>query len=346
MRRLRRDPGTFDLLHTIAAWTRHRGQGLRDPATAADAFQDLKSQFVKRQSDDKLFHGQRTEILFAYVTAALGGCCLIKSEDAGEVYSADDDLRVPDYRLITTNGRQLLVEVKNFHAADPQRPFQIRTADLRGLEKYATALGCELFLAIYWSRWKQWTLITPGVLHASGEARTISMIQAIPRSQMSILGDRLLGTVPSLALRLVSSSEDDQAIGKNGECQFTTRAVELYCGDQRIEDPLEQRIAWFLMMNGNWEVSARPTEMDGARVAAITYVVEPPERANPDQEFEFIGRLSDMVSRQFDAATVTDGEVVNISPVAEPEAFGVAIPTDYKGSVLRLWLIEQRTARR
>jgi hypothetical protein len=144
----------------------------------------------------------------------------------------------------------------------------------------------------------------------------------------------------------VSSSEDDQATGEAGRYIFTTRRVELHCGDQRIDDPVEQRIAWFLMMNGNWEASARPAEMDGERLAAITYVVEPLERANPDEDFEFIGRLSDMVSRQFDAATVADGEVINIAPGAEPEAFGIAIPVDYEGSVLRLWRIEQRTVPR
>lgn len=341
MRRLRRDPGTFDLLHIVAEQVRTRGDRIRDPVAAAEVFRELQSAYARRQSDDKLFHGQRTEVLFAYVAAALGECRLIKCEDAGEVYSIDSDLRVPDYRLVTMQGRQLLVEVKNLHAVDPERAFQIRASDLRGLQEYANTFGCELFLAIYWSRWKQWTLVKPADLQVNGEMFAITMLQALMRNHMNILGDRLIGTEPSLSLRLISSAEDDQSTQEPDQRLFTIRAAELYCGGRRIEDALEQRIAWFLMMNTDWDVT-QLHEMDGSRLAAITFALAPPERANPEQDFEFVGRLSDMVSRQFDAATVSDGEIVSLAPGAEPEVFGVAIPSGYHGTVLRLWQMELR----
>jgi hypothetical protein len=170
----------------------------------------------------------------------------------------------------------------------------------------------------------------------------ITLLQAFPRNRMGLLGDQLVGTVPPLSLRMVGSPEDDQATGEVDQYRFIPRAVELYCGDRRIEDPAEQRIAWFLMMNGSWEVTERPAQMDGPRVAAVTFVVGPTERANPYEDFELIGRLSDMISSQFDEATVADGGIVNIAPGAEPEVFGVVIPPDYKGSALRLWRFEQQ----
>src|SRR5687767_12716307 len=98
MRRLKREPDTFDVLRIVDAWTRSRGLRVRDSVAIAAAFQDLRSRFETRQGDDKLFHGQRTEALFAYVAAALGGCSLIKAEDSGDLYSVADSLRIPDYR--------------------------------------------------------------------------------------------------------------------------------------------------------------------------------------------------------------------------------------------------------
>jgi hypothetical protein len=343
MRRLPRDPVKFDLLQIIAGRIRTRGDRIQDPVAAAEVFRELQSSYVRGQSDQKLFHGQRTEVLFAYVAAALGRCQLIKSEDSGEVYSTQGDLRVPDYRLVTREGRQLLVEVKNLHAPDPQRLFKIRATDLRGLQQYASTCGCELFLAIYWSSWKQWTLIQPSDLQVKGKMFTITLPQALARNHMALLGDRSIGTLPSLSLRLISSPEDDQTTPEPGQYLFTIRDTQLYCGEQLITEPIEQRIAWFLMTNTDWAAIQVP-EMDGSCLAAITFVITPRERANPQEQFEIIGRLSDLVSRQFDAATVTDGQIINIAPGAEPEGFGVAIPPDYRGTALPLLQLEQWVA--
>lgn len=341
MRRLERDPATFDVLRIVDALTRSRGLRIRDTSTAAEVFHQLRANFEERQGDDKLFHGQRTETLFAYVASALGGCSLIKVEDAGELYCLEDGLKMPDYRLVTLSGKQFLVEVKNFHAEDPRQPYQLRNSELDALTKYGGLMNCDLYFAIYWSRWKQWTLLKPSDLHVSGEGYSISLIDALPRNRMALLGDHMIGTVPPLSLRLLSAPEDDQATGAPDLHLFTTRAVELRCGYQLIDDPLEQRIAFFVMLNGDWEVTQSPAELEAGRLAAVTFEVAPRERANPTDAFEFVGRLSDMISRQFDAATVKDGEIISIAPGVEPEHFGVAIPKDYQGSVLRLWRMVQ-----
>jgi hypothetical protein len=97
------------------------------------------------------------------------------------------------------------------------------------------------------------------------------------------------------------------------------------------------------MNNSRWECSEEPAaEFDGDRLAAVTYLVTPPERANPDQEFEIVGTLSELVSRQFDDATTRDGEIVNISPEAEPTEFGVVIPRDFESDALPLWRFDLR----
>jgi hypothetical protein len=44
---------------------------------------------------------------------------------------------------------RVLVEVKNFHEVDAQRPYELRAADLGGLKKYAATCQCDLYIAIY-----------------------------------------------------------------------------------------------------------------------------------------------------------------------------------------------------
>lgn len=69
----------------------------------------------------------------------------------------------------------------------------------------------------------------------------ITLLQALTRNQMSLLGDCLIGTMPSLSVRLIAHrpAEDDQTTPEPGQYLFRIHAVELFCG--------EQRIAWFLM---------------------------------------------------------------------------------------------------
>lgn len=88
----------------------------------------------------------------------------------------------------------------------------------------------------------------------------------------------------------------------------------------------------------------KPQEFDGPRLADVSLLITPTERANPDQEFEIGGNLSELVSRQFDDVTTLDSEITSITPQAEPAAFGVTILRNFKGSALRLWQFDLRPA--
>jgi len=59
-------------------------------------------------------YGHLAESLFIQLVAALDNVRLIKQEDAGEVYAQDETLRLPDFRLVLSDGVVVLVEVKNF----------------------------------------------------------------------------------------------------------------------------------------------------------------------------------------------------------------------------------------
>jgi|SRR5882672_1269622 len=340
MKRISRDPSKFDLLHAVDRLVRAKGLNIREPTNTQAIFDELRNQFARTQPDDIFFHGHRVETLFGYVAASLGRCRLIKREDAGEVFSSVDGLRIPDYRIATTDGRQLMVEVKNCHTGDPQEPFEIKKEYLHGLRAYATSFGCGLFFAIYWSRAKQWTLLSAEDLNDGPSRSTITMIEALRRSRMHVLGDRLIGTVPVLMLRLIGSADSGHADAADGHYLFRTAEAQLFCGKDLIREATEQQIAWFLMNNGRWDVSESPAEFDGPRLSAVSFLVTPSERNNPEQDFEIVGTLSELVSRQFDDVTTRDGEITSISPQAEPAAFGISIPEDFKGAALRLWMFD------
>lgn len=57
---------------------------------------------------------------------------------------------------------------------------------------------------------------------------------------MHILGDCKIGTIPSLTLRFIADPSKPRAVDASGHAHFTIGQVELYSGDQLIDDPLEK----------------------------------------------------------------------------------------------------------
>jgi hypothetical protein len=100
----------------------------------------------------------------------------------------------------------------------------------------------------------------------------VTMLEALQRKRMYLLGDRMIATLPVLALRLIGTPDSGYAHGADGQRLFTTAVAQLYCGKELISAPAEQQIAWFLIMNGRWDVSEAPAEFDGRRELLNIYV--------------------------------------------------------------------------
>ena len=94
------------------------------------------------------------QALFEAVVASLGRVQLLKLEDSGDVFLIGPDVKPPDFRIVTAEGDQMLVEVKNFYPNRATASFRMRAADLEEMRLYARLVGVkELKVAIYWSRW-------------------------------------------------------------------------------------------------------------------------------------------------------------------------------------------------
>jgi len=337
VKRISRDPQRFDLIEILDEYARSRGLDIRDPSGDEAFLRHLGSQIEANRRSDILLYGLRAQTMFAFVAAALGACRAIKEEDTGNLYVDNPELRAPDFRIIMLDGREFLAEVKNCHTADPQRDLRFTRAYLDGLKAYAALFQTELFIAIYWSPPKLWTLLSADDFELRDQEYILPLLRAMKLDKMHILGDRLIGTVPSLTLKLVADPNESRAIDATGHVTFKIGQAELYCGDQLIEDDIEKEIAWFLMNYGNWGSRKLPAEIVDGKLVSMGFRVTPEERANPDEDFEIVGRLSEMISRQFNELTAPGGAVKHLSPERDPDTLGVVVPLDYRGTALPLW---------
>lgn len=324
-------------MRLLDQYARSRGVSIQDQANHADFLAELARDFEANRGNDILIHGLRIQAMFAYVAAALGNCAAIKEEDAGDVYAVDSGLRAPDFRVVTADRHEILVEVKNHRPSDPTADYVFTPTYFDSLRRYADVFQRDLYIAIYWSQWKLWSLVRSDHFDSAGDFYRLELGEAMKRSEMKLLGDCMLGTVPPLTLRLLSDPAKPRAVGPDGKAEFTIGNVELLAAGQVINDRLEKEIAWFLMNHGDWPGSPTPVEVVGGQLVSLGFEVEPEQRAEPDQGFEVIGFMSQMVSRQYNEMTAAHGRVDLLIPKRDPGDLGVIIPPGFKGETLRLW---------
>lgn len=78
-------------------------------------------------------------------------------------------------------------------------------------------------------------------------------------SELSRLGDMMIGTRPPLKLLPTADPEKTSLVTSDGTVEFNIARAQLYCGDDEILDSIEQQIAWIFMQYGQWEeVDTRP----------------------------------------------------------------------------------------
>ncbi len=323
-------------MRLLDRFARSRGTSLQDQSHQEAFVAELITQIETQKQRAILIHGMRIQTMFAYVAAALGNCRIIKEEDAGEIY-VDEDLRVPDFRVATLDGEEFLVEVKNCHESNPRRDYRFTRRYLDSLRSYAQIMKKKLFIALYWSRPRLWTLVPSEDLELRERGYALTMLQAMMRNRMNILGDAMIGTTPSLSLKLFTDPARPRAIGPDGHASFTIGRAELLCGDDVIDDDAEKDIAWFLINYGDWPGSQLPAEIEADQLISTGFRVAPEELANPGQQFEMVGVLSQMISRQYNESTSPEGSIRTLSPGRGPERFGVVIPQGYRGKKLPLW---------
>ena len=163
------------------------------------------------------------------------------------------------------------------------------------LQEYAKLTKCSLKIALYWARWKIWSVISPDGLIRDGNKLSIDMVRAARINEFSSLGDRTVGTKPPLVLRFITDPTRPRHVTEDGHAQVTIARAAIFCADQEITDSVEMNIAWILMQFGDWEISPLKAVMSDRNVEAFEFEWTPRERLN--EGFEMIGTLSSIFAR-------------------------------------------------
>ena len=341
MKRLTRDPLRFDAFDLFATFGEKHEASLRDAASVDGFLSTMKAAVGKALSNDAFMFGQRTEALFERIVASLGGCRLIKREDVGDVFHAfDTEVQPPDFRILLDGGEQILVEVKNFHQrGSSDRELRERPAYVATLQAYADAMGAELLFAIYWVQWNTWTLVPTSAFRTDGTSLRLSLTDAVRANQFGRLGDKQIGTRWPLRFRVLPDGDESAIVGAGGRVSFTTGAREIYCEDRRLVSSVEQRIAIFLAMYGDWKVLDTIVDVHEQKLVSVELLVGPQEDRGhlQSQGFDMVGPLSSMISRLHNSLTGDETHVTAIRTNFGPGEVGHLIPDNYRGDALPLW---------
>lgn len=342
MKRYHRDPAKFDLLKLIDDISRNNSLVIGGKSDAE--LLNIIKESLSRYRNPTMIHGQRVEAMFAYIVASLGKAVLIKKEDSGDVFTSLDRIRIPDYRIVLNDyqNKQILIEVKNYYQKKVFNEYSMSAEYLDSLSNYSKLDNTDLYIAIYWTQWSLWTLISPDDFEHEGTKVIISMESALKCNKMSMIGDYMIGTTPPLAIRIYTDKEKPQKIGENGSVEFVIGKLEMLCGTKHIANRDEQRIAFALMLFGGWEENTAviKTSRSDVEIEYIEFSYAPQEYDNR-QGFANTNFLSNIISKQYGALTIDDGEVLRLTPAIEPGMLGFVVPDGYKGDALPLWMFSQ-----
>lgn len=332
----KRNPEKFDVLDLFDAVGRSRKFVIGD-VNDERSFAKIISDSLSANRTPTMIYGRCVEAMFAYMAASLGKCQVIKKEDSGDVF-ARENIEIPDYRLVLSNGEQMLVEVKNYHQSSALKVFTLRTSYIDGLIRYADLMMADISIAVYWSKWSLWTLVKPADFERNGGKATIMLTTALEQSRMIDIGDYVIGTTPPLIIRLFSDKQKSHSIDDNGKVEFVISRVDLLCNGTLITSENEKRIALTLMFYGNWseDITVMNTPNEKKDIDYIEFSYTPLEHSD-EQRFSTMDSLSTIISRQYIQLTTSDGKVTRFSPNIAPGALGFVIPENYKGTALPLW---------
>lgn len=332
-------PKAFDLLAAIASFALEHGIALNDPSLVERFIADAGMRLNEALSDRALLHGSRVEKLFEATILSLGQYRLLKSEDVGRVQAAGG-LRAPDFRIVLDDGDQWLVEVKNVRSEKPLKQVTRMTASyLSSLQGYADMVGTPLKLAIYWSRWNLWTVISPDPFRRPNGGLRVKLEEAVMANELGRLGDMTIATKPPLRLVLGANTDMPRRMDADGMANFIIGSAKLFSGDVELLDPKDRQLAQTLLLYGDWPAEGPSAIMDDGNIVGVEFVAKPIEAS--DDGLDMIGTASRIFSSFYASQTIKGDEIVQLSGTATPEWFAPLAAWDFKRSKLPLWLFRQ-----
>ncbi|MDX8327357.1 hypothetical protein [Agrobacterium tumefaciens] len=326
----------FDLLASVAVFARKNGIALNDPTLVDRFMTDAVPRLREALADPALIHGTRVERLFEATVLSLGRFKLLKTEDVGRVHAAQT-LRAPDFRIVLDDGGQWLVEVKNVRSADPSRQeLRMSRKYLESVQSYADAVGTPLKLAIYWSAWRFWSVISPERFRTRSGGLRVSMQDAMLASEFERLGEKLIMTKPPLRLVLGAATGMPRSVSDEGLANFMIASARIYSRDVELTDPKDRKLAQVFLLHGDWKMEGPIAVMEGDQIAGVEFVANPVEPTH--QGWEGIGIASRIFSSFYAEQTIDGDLVIQLDGEPAPDWFAPLAHWDFGNSKLPLFL--------
>jgi hypothetical protein len=289
--------------------------------------------------------GWVSDQLFGLVAADLGGCKLVKQEDAGVLFY-EDEVKLPDWRLTLLSDKNILVEVKAEDDNFPQVS-KLRLAEAARLKSYAKLNHCPLYIAVHWVAISVWTLVPIDDYVRVGNHLEIDIATALKRNHMcSLLNDRMLGLKPPLEFCLTMQEIPDEdganeaqrepEVDATRKLSLVTTGVRMLAGGEEMVDKNETALVWFLLQHARWPCEEKMEDAgDGVWEMVFTMA---PDQSHAGQGFDIIGALSELYTRMFFSSTTSlQDETTKLSIDVEPGTLPRLVPTDLKSDRLPLW---------
>ncbi|MGR6741353.1 hypothetical protein ACU6RU_04855 [Microbacterium sp. F1-18] len=309
---------------------------MSDPARVEATVAQFEAGLRDSLQSPSRIRGWVSDQLFGLIAADLGGCKLVKQEDAGVLFY-EDEVKLPDWRLTLLSNKNILVEVK---AEDDNHPrlSRLRIAEVARLKSYAQLNDCPLHLAVHWVAMSMWTLVPIDDYVRVGDHFEIDLETAFKRNHLcSLLNDRMLGLKPPLEFRLTMQEVRDEDWAtevarepeEDGtkELSLLTTDVRLLAGGEELVDESETALVWFLIQHARWPCEEK-MEGAGNGVWEMVFTMASDE-SHGEQGFDIIGSLSELYTRMFYSGTTSlEEETTKLSIDVEPGTLPRLVPTE------------------
>ncbi|SDO59954.1 hypothetical protein SAMN04515671_1446 [Nakamurella panacisegetis] len=269
---------------------------MSDPARVEATVAQFEAGLRDSLESSPRIRGWVSDQLFGLVAADLGGCKLVKQEDAGVLFYKGG-VKLPDWRLTLVSDKNILVEVKA-EDNDHPRVSTLRLAEVARLKSYADLNDCPLYIAVHWVAMSMWTLVPIDDYVRVGDHFEIDLKTAFQRNHMcSLLNDRMLGLKPPLEFRLTMEETPDEDVVTVGEPEpeedgtrklsLVTTGVRLFAGGEEMVDKSETALVWFLLQHSRWPCEERIEDV-GDGLWEMVFAMAP-EESHADQGFDVRG---------------------------------------------------------
>lgn len=273
---------------------------------------DKIKELSKEEISDIAVYGTTTEIIFQKMVASISWCKMIKKEDEGSVLT-DETIRVPDYRLVTKNGTNILVEVKNCNNKENKKVFTKEYID--SLLKYCELCKTELKIAIFWNKFGIWSLnsIEDSTLNRTNTKYSITITDAAIANDTRLFGDLVIGLKPGVTIRFNAKKISEKRININSKTiEASISGIEVIYDGKTIEEPKAKSLLIFFMFYGTWDYKEN-TVVKSDKELYIDYIFTQLE--NQNKGFGIIGSLSSIITRYYKSICYgEDGKKINITP--------------------------------